>query len=127
LALAPGAVVLDVGCGTGASALPAAEIVGPRGRVVGVDLAERLLAIARGKAESQGLANVEFRTGDMERLGYPDGHFDAVVSVFSIFFVEDMVKQLRELWPWSARAASSRSPPGVRACSSPGPRIGGPR
>src|SRR5690348_1420607 len=68
LALAPGAVVLDVGCGTGASALPAAEIVGPRGRVVGVDLAERLLAIARGKAESQGLANIEFRTGDMERL-----------------------------------------------------------
>jgi SAM-dependent methyltransferase len=34
----------------------------------------------------------------MERLGYPNGHFDAVVSVFSIFFVEDMVKQLRELW-----------------------------
>jgi len=98
LPLAPGATVLDVGCGTGASALPAAEKVGSRGRVIGVDLAERLLAIARQKARDQGLANVEFRSGDMERLGYPDGHFDAVVSVFSIFFVTDMVRQVRELW-----------------------------
>jgi ubiquinone/menaquinone biosynthesis C-methylase UbiE len=98
LNLLSGATVLDVGCGTGASALPAAERVGPQGRVVGVDLAERLLSIARKKAESRGLANVEFRAGDMAQLGYPDGHFDAVVSVFSIFFVEDMVKQLRELW-----------------------------
>jgi ubiquinone/menaquinone biosynthesis C-methylase UbiE len=98
LALSPGASVLDVGCGTGASALPAAEAVGPRGQVVGVDLAERLLAVAREKAEHQGLRHVEFRAGDMERLGYPDGHFDAVVSVFSIFFVPDMVRQARELW-----------------------------
>ncbi|HKX08880.1 MAG TPA: methyltransferase domain-containing protein [Stellaceae bacterium] len=98
LTLSPGATVLDVGCGTGASALPAAQRVGPGGRVIGVDLAERLLAIARQKAAAQGLANAEFRTGDMERLGYPDGHFDAVVSVFSIFFVPDMVRQARELW-----------------------------
>jgi ubiquinone/menaquinone biosynthesis C-methylase UbiE len=98
LALAPGAIVLDVGCGTGASALPAAEIVGSRGRVIGVDLAERLLAIARQKAESQSLGNAEFRAGDMERLRYPDDRFDAVVSVFSIFFVPDMVRQVRELW-----------------------------
>lgn len=98
LQLPAGASVLDVGCGTGASALPAAEKVGPRGRVVGVDVAERLLEIARRKAESRGLANIGFATGDMERLGYPDGHFDAVVSVFSLFFVPDMVGQARELW-----------------------------
>lgn len=98
LALSSGANVLDVGCGTGASALPAAERVGPGGRVIGVDLADRLLAVARQKAASQGLANAEFRTGDMERLGYPDDHFDAVVSVFSIFFVPDMARQARELW-----------------------------
>jgi ubiquinone/menaquinone biosynthesis C-methylase UbiE len=98
LALPPGAAVLDVGCGTGASALPAAERVGPRGHVIGVDLAERLLAIAHQKAERHRLANIEFKSGDMERLGYPDGHFDAVVSVFSIFFVTDMVRQVRELW-----------------------------
>jgi ubiquinone/menaquinone biosynthesis C-methylase UbiE len=98
LQLPAGASVLDVGCGTGASALPAAETVGPQGQVIGVDLAERLLQIARRKAESRGLANIRFETGDMERLGYPDGHFDAVVSVFSIFFVSDMARQVRELW-----------------------------
>jgi ubiquinone/menaquinone biosynthesis C-methylase UbiE len=98
LDLPQGASVLDVGCGTGASALPAAEKVGPHGRVIGVDLAERLLEIARRKAESRSLANLRFEAGDMERLGYPDDHFDAVVSVFSIFFVADMAAQTRELW-----------------------------
>jgi ubiquinone/menaquinone biosynthesis C-methylase UbiE len=98
LELAPGASVLDVGCGTGASALPAAETVGPRGRVIAVDLAGRLLKIAREKAERHGFANIEFVTADMERLGYEDNRFDAVVSVFSIFFVPDMARQVRELW-----------------------------
>jgi 2-polyprenyl-3-methyl-5-hydroxy-6-metoxy-1,4-benzoquinol methylase len=98
LSLRPGAHVLDVGCGTGASALPAAAQVGPTGRVTGVDLAERLLEIARQKAASRNLGNVEFHFGDMERLGYPDQHFDAVICVFAIFFVPDMAKQLRVLW-----------------------------
>jgi len=98
LALRPGARVLDVGCGTGASALPAAARVGPTGKVIGIDLAERLLEIARQKAASRNLSNVEFHFGDMERFGYPDRHFDAVVCVFAIFFVPDMAMQLRELW-----------------------------
>jgi SAM-dependent methyltransferase len=98
--LAPpaGARVLDVGCGTGASAIPAAKAVGPTGGVIGVDLADRLLDRARVKARRQSLSNVEFREGDMENLGYPDGSFDAVVSVFSVFFVPDMTKQVAELW-----------------------------
>jgi ubiquinone/menaquinone biosynthesis C-methylase UbiE len=49
LRLRPGASVLDVGCGSGASAIPAAQAVGPRGRVIGVDLAERLLLSGAGK------------------------------------------------------------------------------
>jgi len=98
LALAAGASVLDVGCGSGASAIPAAATVGTRGRVLGVDLAERLLALARVKARQLRLQNVEFRLGDMEILGFPDASFDAVVCVFAIFFVPDMIKQVRELW-----------------------------
>jgi SAM-dependent methyltransferase len=61
LHLLPGSSVLDVGCGSGASAIPAAVIVGPSGRVVGVDLAERLLDIARAKSSKQKLQNIEFR------------------------------------------------------------------
>ena len=98
LALSSGSMVLDVGCGSGASAIPAAAIVGPAGRVIGIDLAERLLDLGRAKAQQQGLRNLEFRSGDMEALGYQDGMFDAVVSVFSIFFVPDMGKQVAELW-----------------------------
>jgi ubiquinone/menaquinone biosynthesis C-methylase UbiE len=98
LALRTGATVLDVGCGTGASAIPAAMAVGPTGRVIGVDLADQLLDRAREKAQQHGLLNVEFRQGDMEDLGYRDGNFDAVISIFSVFFVPDMTKQVAELW-----------------------------
>jgi ubiquinone/menaquinone biosynthesis C-methylase UbiE len=98
LALATGAKVLDVGCGTGASALPAAEAVGPNGAVIGVDLSARLLDRARNKAIARGLSNIEFRLADMTALGYPNERFDAVVSVFSIFFVPDMEGLVRELW-----------------------------
>ena len=98
LGLAPGAEVLDIGCGSGGAALPAAEIVGPRGHVIGVDLAERLLELGRAKAANRGLINVEFRLGDMAGLGFADGAFDAVISVFSIFFAADIAAQARELW-----------------------------
>src|SRR5215468_9402235 len=98
LALSSGAKVLDVGCGTGASALPAAQAVGPSGRVIGVDLSVRLLERARAKAAARGLTNVEFRIGDMTSSGYPDQSFDAVISVFSVFFVPDMEGLVGELW-----------------------------
>jgi len=98
LALPAGASVLDVGCGTGASAIPAAAAVGRKGSVVGIDLAERLLSRAQEKARNQGLSNLKFIQADMERAGFSDESFDAVISVFSVFFVPDMVKQVTELW-----------------------------
>ena len=97
LQLAPGARVLDVCCGSGASAIPAAEIVGPTGSVTGVDLAENLLELARTKAKQSRLENVEFRFGDMTNLPFEDERFDAVVCVFGIFFVPDMQAALIEL------------------------------
>src|SRR5215472_18679721 len=86
LGLRAGDSVLDVGCGTGASALPAAQVVGRDGFVLGVDLSARLIDRARTKAMTCGFTNIEFRLADMTDLRYPDSHFDAVVSVFSIFF-----------------------------------------
>jgi len=116
LGLPPGANVLDVGCGTGASALPAAQAVGPNGHVLGVDLSARLLEHARTKATAYGLKNVEFRLADMTALGFPDDHFDAVISVFSIFFVPDMEGLVRELWRMVR-------PGGKLAVTTWGPRI----
>lgn len=98
LKLRSGAHVLDVCCGSGASALPAAQAVGSTGTVIAVDLAEGLLTLGRAKAKAAGLRCVEFRRGDMTALAFPDGHFDAVVCVFGIFFVPDMEAQVAELW-----------------------------
>jgi ubiquinone/menaquinone biosynthesis C-methylase UbiE len=98
LKLQPGMRVLDVCCGSGASALPAAEMVGPTGYVLGVDLAENLLELARRKAANRELDQVEFRVGDMLNLDIPEADFDAVVCVFGIFFVSDMTAAVRQLW-----------------------------
>ena len=88
---------LDVCCGSGASAIPAAQEVGSTGKVIGVDLADSLLDLARQKAIKQGLENIEFRCSDFTELGYPDNHFDAIACIFGIFFVDDMQAALREL------------------------------
>ena len=98
LSLSTGSRVLDVCCGTGASALPAAETVGPTGEVVGIDLARELLELARAKAIRQRLANVQFEVGDLLSLKFPAEIFDAVICVFGIFFVPDMVMAVSELW-----------------------------
>jgi ubiquinone/menaquinone biosynthesis C-methylase UbiE len=97
LPLRPGDRVLDAGCGTGAFSIPAAERVGPGGRVLGVDLADGLLDLARAKARARGLANVAFALGDLAAID-DDGPFDAVVSVFSVFFASDMIAAVRRLW-----------------------------
>ena len=96
--LPSGSRVLDVCCGTGASALPAAEAVGPTGKVIGVDLAKQLLESARTKAIQRRLGNIEFEIGDMLSMRFPVASFDAVVCVFGIFFVPDMAKAVSELW-----------------------------
>jgi ubiquinone/menaquinone biosynthesis C-methylase UbiE len=98
LDLRSGECVLDVCSGSGGSALSAAERVGPKGRVIAVDLAERLIALAAAKAQSKGLDTIEFRVADMLALGYPDDAFDAVICVFGVFFVPDMTAAVRELW-----------------------------
>jgi SAM-dependent methyltransferase len=98
IGLRSGDQVFDACCGTGASALPAAHAVGARGRVLGFDLAEPALALARAKAGVQGLTNVEFRASDVEHTGLPSESFDAVVCVFGVFFLPDMAAAVAELW-----------------------------
>jgi ubiquinone/menaquinone biosynthesis C-methylase UbiE len=98
LHLQPGACVLDVCCGSGASAIAAAQKVGSEGFVLGIDLAEKLLERARSKATKHGLLNVEFKVGDMLDLRVLRLEFDAVVCVFGILFVPDMRAGVQALW-----------------------------
>lgn len=90
--------VLDVCCGAGASAIPAARAVGPHGTVLGLDLAEPLLALARQRAAQLGLNSVSFRACDATASGLPSGSFDAVVCVFGVFFAADMSAFVSEMW-----------------------------
>lgn len=116
LALASDLCVLDVCCGSGASAIPAAERVGPRGSVLGIDLAENLLALARAKARARDLCQAEFRAGDLLALDLEPASFDTVVCVFGIFFVPDMPSAVRELWRFV-------KPGGRLALTTWGPRL----
>jgi ubiquinone/menaquinone biosynthesis C-methylase UbiE len=100
LRLRTGSRALDACCGAGASAIPAAEIVGPTGFVLGVDVAEKLLELARHKAAQRGLTNIDFRKGDILDLKLPQSSFDAVVCVFGIFFIPDMKSAITELWQY---------------------------
>lgn len=83
--VAAGESVLDVGCGTGNAALEAARA---GGRATGIDPAERLVAVADQRARALGL-DVSFLVGDAQALAFPDGTFDAVVSVFAVIFAPD--------------------------------------
>ncbi len=75
----PGESVLDVGCGTGDLTLVAKERAGSAGQVCGIDPAPEMIEVARRKAAHQ-RADVDFRIGVIERLPYPDGSFDVVLS-----------------------------------------------
>ena len=77
----PGMRVIDLASGRGEPSLRAARRVGPQGHVLGVDISESLLAMAREKAIDQSISNIELRTGDAESLdGVADGSFDAATA-----------------------------------------------
>ncbi|HEX4977012.1 MAG TPA: methyltransferase domain-containing protein [Nocardioides sp.] len=85
--LRPGERVLDVGAGKGASAVPAAERVGPDGRVVAIDLAPAMVDALRARAEAAGLANLVAEVGDAEDPPGDAGSFDVVLSSLCLFFL----------------------------------------
>jgi ubiquinone/menaquinone biosynthesis C-methylase UbiE len=95
--LRAGMQVLDLGSGTGYPALLGAQTVGPGGSVIGLDLAEQMLAAARRKATTLGLANVTFRTGDVTALPFEANSFDAVTSRFCLMFLPEIPKAAAEI------------------------------
>jgi O-methyltransferase/aklanonic acid methyltransferase len=94
--LTPGQRVLDLAAGTGASLLPAAQHVGPSGRVVGVDLAAGMVAELREAIEVAGIGNAVALVADAEDLPFPDDCFDAVLCGFGLFFFPDPRRALIE-------------------------------
>jgi arsenite methyltransferase len=87
--LEPGDLVLDIGSGAGTDSLVAAQMVGPEGRVTGIDMTEGMLAKARAAAAAMGAANVEFVEGEVEALPFADESFDVVISNGVIDLIPD--------------------------------------
>ena len=78
--LAPGEQVADLGCGAGTDSLVAAQMVGPKGFVTGIDMTPEMLTKARGAAAELHATNVEFVEGEIERLPFADESLDVVIS-----------------------------------------------
>ncbi len=94
----PGYSVLDLACGTGEPGLTIAKIVGPSGRVVGVDLAPGMLVVARERMASQGLKNVTFQLNEHDDLpALQDSSFDAAVCRLGLMFMPDPVRMLKAI------------------------------
>jgi arsenite methyltransferase len=84
-----GAVVLDLGCGAGTDLLIAAQMTGPDGRAIGVDMTAAMLDRARASAVAMGLANVEVHESLIESLPVADASIDLVISNGVIDLVPD--------------------------------------
>jgi arsenite methyltransferase len=96
--LAPGERVLDLGSGAGTDSLVAAQMVGPGGRVIGIDMTPQMLAKARAAAAELGAANVEFVEAEAERLPFADESFDVVISNGVIDLIPDKDAVFAELF-----------------------------
>ncbi len=90
--VSPGEDVLDVACGTGIVARTAAGIVGPEGSVIGVDLNEAMLAVARRVRP-----DLDWRQGSVDDLPFPDDTFDAAVCQMALMFFPDRRRAFQEM------------------------------
>ena len=93
----PGMTVLDLGSGAGFDAFLAWSRVGPTGRVIGVDMTDDMLALARENAEKRGATNVEFRKGFIEKLPVESNTVDYVISNCVINLSPDKPAVFREV------------------------------
>jgi SAM-dependent methyltransferase len=99
LELKPGHRVLDFGCGSGEPSLAIAQLVAPRGTVLGLDIAQPMVEIARRRAKLRGIPNARFRRGDVAHAEL-EGRFDGAVSRYGLMFVDDVPLALERVRRW---------------------------
>lgn len=92
-----GQSVLDIGCGTGASTMAAAQAVGSDGRVLGADVSGIMLDVARQRSANAGLHNVDFVEDDAQTHVFSAGVRDVVLSRFGVMFFADPVEALQNI------------------------------
>ncbi len=94
----PGETVMDVGSGSGFDCFIAGQAVGPRGKVIGVDMTDAMLTKSRATASQMGLDQVEFRHGFAEDLPVPDASVDVAISNGVINLCPDKYKAFKEIF-----------------------------
>lgn len=94
----PGEAVLDLGCGAGFDVFVAAQLVGPAGRVVGIDLSPEMLAMAEAGLKAADFSNLEFRVAQVEDLPFPGESFDVALSNGVLNLIPDKPAALREIF-----------------------------
>lgn len=94
--LTPQSNVLEIGCGTGSTALLHADVVN---HILATDISENMIGIANQKKEKQGADNVEFRQASLNTLGV-DGEFDMVMAHSLLHLVEDRDEAIRRMSDW---------------------------
>src|ERR687891_219287 len=96
--LQEGKTVVDLGSGAGIDVFLSSKQVGPRGRVIGIDMTDEMLERARRNAKKGGYTNVEFRKGDIEkRIPVDENSIDVVISNCVINLTTDKVKAFKEI------------------------------
>lgn len=93
-----GDVVLDLGSGAGIDAILAARKVGSKGKVIGVDMTEEMVAKAKANAEKQGIKNAEFLLGEIEKLPLKDNSVDTIITNCVINLTPDKAKTFSEAY-----------------------------
>ena len=93
-----GEVVLDLGSGAGADVFQAAKLIGPSGRVIGVDATPEMIWKARDLAAKDNVRNVEFRLGEIEHLPVESGSVDVAVSNCVLNLLPDKLVGFREIF-----------------------------
>jgi len=93
----PGEHVLEVACGSGAVTFPVAKAVGMGGRVLGTDIAAKMIAAAEGKSERAGLFQLDFAVAGAEALGTDDAEFDIALCALGLMYVPSPSDALTEM------------------------------
>ena len=96
--ICPGEAVLDLGCGAGFDAFIAAQLVGPAGRVVGIDLSPEMLTMAEAGLREAESPQIEFQVAQVEVLPFPDTSFDVALSNGVLNLIPDKAVALREIF-----------------------------
>ena len=87
--ISEGMTVMDVGCGPGFLSLPAAEIVGPEGRVYAVDIESKMVDLVRAEAADRGLSNVTTLRTNGDRVTLADGIADFAICALILHYKDD--------------------------------------